>query len=197
MTFLFDIGKVLLDFDFETSLRRLLPAEERDPDTRLLRVLGNKDAFERGDLSLEDYLAHAEQELGPGADRDAFINAWRSIFTPNDRMWQIVEDLAGNGHRLLYFSNINPIHAPWIFETYSIFRHFEGGTCSHLAGLIKPEPEIYHHAIREHGLIPDQTLYIDDLAANIAAGRELGFRCHQYRLDRHDLFEAWLQAEMP
>ncbi len=196
MTLLFDIGKVLLDFDFETSLRRLVPAGDPDPDGRMRRLLGDKDAFERGDIDLEAYLTQAELHLGPGADRGSFIAAWRGIFTPNLPMWETVERLRADGHRLLYFSNINPIHAPWVFETYEVFRHFEGGTCSYLARLIKPEPAIYHHVAETHGLVPAATLYIDDLPANIATGRELGFRCHQYDLNDHPGFEAWLASEL-
>lgn len=196
MTFLFDIGKVLLDFDFESSLRPLLPADEPDPDARLHRVLGDKDAFERGDIPLDDYLAHAERELGPGADRDAFVAAWRGIFTPNAPMWETVARLRADGHRLFWFSNINPIHAPWLFEAYEVFRHFDGGTCSYQVGLIKPEPAIYRHVIEAHGLVPEETLYIDDLEANAEAGIASGFRTHRYDLSDHAAFEAWLATEL-
>ncbi|GAA5483260.1 HAD family hydrolase [Haloferula sargassicola] len=196
MTILFDIGKVLLDFDFESSLRRLIPAGDPDPEGRMRRILGDKDAFERGDISLEDYLDEAERQLGPGATRQNFIAAWRGIFTPNRPMWETIDRLAADGHRLLYFSNINPIHAPWLFEEYEVFRHFEGGTCSYLARLIKPEPAIYHHVVEKHGLVPKHTLYIDDLPANIATGEALGFRSHLYDLHRHDAFESWLAAQL-
>jgi putative hydrolase of the HAD superfamily len=196
MTFLFDIGKVLLDFDFETSLRPLLPPDEPDPDARLRRVLGDKDAFERGDIPLDDYLAHAERELGPGADREAFIAAWRGIFTPNAPMWDTVARLRAGGHRMLWFSNINPIHAPWLFEAYEVFRHFDGGTCSYQVGLIKPEPAIYRHVVESHGLVPAETLYIDDLEANAAAGVAAGFHTHRYDIRDHAAFEAWLDAEL-
>ncbi|MBB5353348.1 putative hydrolase of the HAD superfamily [Haloferula luteola] len=196
MTLLFDIGKVLLDFDFESSLRKLIPDDEPQPDERLRKILGDKDAFERGDIPLDDYLAQAERELGPAADRETFIAAWRNIFTPNVPMWQVVEDLKAQGHRLLYFSNINPIHAPWIFENYDVFRHFEGGTCSYLAKLIKPEPAIYRHVIETYGLTPAETLYIDDLPANIESGIAAGFQSHLYDLHRHDAFETWLSSHL-
>ena len=44
--FLFDIGKVLLDFDFEKSLRNFLPSNHPDPATALEKLLARKDEFE-------------------------------------------------------------------------------------------------------------------------------------------------------
>jgi putative hydrolase of the HAD superfamily len=196
LTFLFDIGKVLLDFDFESSLRPLAPPGVRDPREAVAPLMARKDAFERGDLGLDAFVAEALGRLGPGVDRAGFLRAWRGIFTPNLPMWEVVGRLAADGHRLLLFSNINPIHWPWLAEEFAVFRHFEAGTYSFEAGAIKPEPAIYHQAIRSHRLDPAATRYIDDLAANIGTGRDLGFRCHHYDLRDHGAFECWLEAEL-
>jgi putative hydrolase of the HAD superfamily len=192
MTFLFDIGKVLLDFDFEKALVRLLPpGVDR---AGLDAFLAGRDAFERGDVEHEDFVAQALAALGHGVTREDFEHAWRDIFTPNLPMWEVVGRLAAEGHRLLLFSNTNPIHCPWFLGAYDIFRHFEAGTYSFEVGSMKPEPAIYQRAIDDHGLVPGETLYIDDLAANIETGRRLGFRCHRYDLADHAAFEAWLRA---
>jgi len=198
MTFLFDIGKVLLDFDFENSLRRLLPPETPDleVDARLERMLECKDDFESGRISPDDYIPWALDILGHGIDHPSFVSAWQNIFTPNGPMWEVVERLHGDGHRLILFSNTNAIHCPWIFENYEIFRFFESGVLSFEVGAIKPDEKIYHHAIENHGLTPSETLYIDDLSANIETGNRLGFRTHQYDLTDHSTFETWLAAEL-
>lgn len=196
MTLLFDIGRVLLDFDFEASLRRLLPEGVADGDERLARLIDRKDEFEAGLVSVDSYIEWALETLGSTAGRDQFRDAWQRIFTPNEPMWHRVRQLSGDGHRLILFSNTNAIHCPWIFETYSDFALFHGAVLSHEAGSIKPRQEIYQHAIDEHSLVPAETLYIDDLEANIATGRKLGFRCWQYRLDDHTAFEKWLASEI-
>lgn len=196
MTFLFDIGRVLLDFDFETSLARLLPADSSDSGDRLAALLERKDDFEAGRISESDYVGWAIERLGGGIEPADFLHAWRNIFTPNEAMWSVVETLAAGGHRLILFSNTNSIHCPWIFEQYPRFSLFHGAVLSHLAGGIKPELPIYDFAIREHGLIPEETLYIDDLPANIATGQALGFRAWQYDLKNHAAFEQWLATEL-
>jgi len=198
MTFLFDIGKVLLDFDFESSLRNLLPPGTSDDDIndRLTRLLDRKDDFEGGLIPPEDYIPWALDILDVEMDHQHFIHAWQNIFTPNEAMWRVVEKLHAEGHHLILFSNTNAIHCPWIFETYDIFRHFKGGVLSFEVGAIKPEEKIYHHAIEAHRLTPSETLYIDDLPANIETGKRFGFRTHQYELTNHAAFQDWLASEL-
>ena len=192
MTFLFDIGRVLLDFHFESSLSRLLPAGIADPAARIARLLERKDEFETGAIPVETYIAWALEVLGSDATSAEFRHAWQQIFTPNEPMWRCVRQLAAEGHRLILFSNINGIHCPWIFAEFPQFSLFHAAVLSFEAGAVKPHPEIYHHAISQHQLVPADTLYIDDLPPNIATGRELGFRCWQYDLHDHASFETWL-----
>lgn len=196
MTFLFDIGRVLLDFHFESSLARLLPAGCNDSTERLMRLLERKDEFESGAIHEDDYIPWAIGKLGSEVDRDGFIHAWRNIFTPVDAMWQTVGRLSAEGHRLILFSNTNSIHCPWIFENYEIFRHFPEAVLSYEAKAIKPDAAIYHHAISRHGLTPSETIYIDDLEPNCETGRALGFRTWRYDLTDHASFGRWLEKEL-
>lgn len=196
MNFLYDIGRVLLDFDFESSISRILPRDATDHHVRLGKMLARKDDFETGKIETNDYITWALETLGSTATHDEFSHAWRNIFTPNEPMWARVRQLVAEGHKLILFSNINGIHSPWIFEEYPEFSLFHGAVLSYQTGFIKPEPEIYQYAISVHGLIPSETLYIDDLPQNCATGRELGFRTWQYDLHDHAAFEAWLSREL-
>jgi FMN phosphatase YigB (HAD superfamily) len=196
MTFLYDIGRVLLDFDFETSIARILPPDATDHALRMTKILDRKDDFEAGKIETDAYIDWALGALGSTATPEEFRHAWRHIFTPNEPMWARVRQLAADGHRLILFSNINGIHCPWIFEKYPEFALFHGSVLSYHTGFIKPDQEIYHHAVAAHGLIPEETLYIDDLPQNCATGRALGFRTWQYDLKDHAAFEEWLAAEM-
>lgn len=197
MTFLFDIGRVLLDFDYGPALARLLPPGTADAEERVTRLLERKDEFEAGRISEAEYIPWALSAMGSTVSHDTFREAWRSIFLPNEPMWDAVSRLAAAGHRLILFSNINPIHSPWLYGAFPGFRHFHSAVMSFETGFIKPEPGIYQYAIRTHGLVPEETFYIDDLPANIAAGCAFGFRTHLYDLHQHAAFEAWLAEEIP
>jgi putative hydrolase of the HAD superfamily len=194
MTFLYDIGRVLLDFDFESSLARLLPQDCADPHERLGRLLDRKDEFESGAINADDYIEWALGVIGSQATPDEFRHAWRHIFTPNEPMWETVRGLSAAGHRLILFSNTNAIHCPWLFETHPGFSLFDEAVLSFEVGSIKPHPPIYQHALDAHSLDPASTLYIDDLPENIATGRKFGLHCHQYDLNDHPAFDRWLSS---
>jgi putative hydrolase of the HAD superfamily len=196
MTFLYDIGRVLLDFHFEPSLATLLPPGTRDPKERLSRLLARKDEFESGGVSAEEYIEWAIGVLESPVTPDQFRHAWRHIFTINEPMWRVVRRLRADGHRLILFSNTNSIHCPWIFEAYPEFSLFDEAVLSFEAKSIKPHPEIYQFAINRYTLNASETLYIDDLPENIATGERFGFRCFQYQLHDHAAFERWLDAEL-
>jgi glucose-1-phosphatase len=192
MTFLFDLGRVLYDFDFASSLARLLPAGIPDAKERIGKLLERKDEFETGKIDVQSYVSWALKVLGSDATHEEFCHAWQQIFTPNEPMLSRIRQLSKDGHRLIVFSNINGIHCPWVFENFPDLSLFDGAILSHETGFIKPQHEIYQYAIERYGLIPEQTPYIDDLPQNIAAGRELGFPCWQYDLKNHAAFETWL-----
>lgn len=194
MTFLFDIGRVLLDFDFESSLSRLFPPATADAAERLTRLLDRKDEFEAGKIPVDEYTAWALNVLETPASAAEFHDAWRNIFTPNEPMWELVRELHAKGHRLILFSNTNAIHVPWIYEAFPSFSLFHDAVMSYNTGFIKPHREIYQHAIDTHSLVPSETIYIDDLPQNAQTGREVGFHTWQYDLKDHAAFEKWLSG---
>jgi glucose-1-phosphatase len=196
MTFLFDIGRVLLDFDFTPSLARLMPPGTPGASDKLATLMARKDELESGGVHIDEYTRWALEVLGTGTTAEEFHHAWRQIFTPNEPMWAKVRELAAAGHRLILFSNTNGIHSPWIFENYPEFALFHGAVLSHEAGAIKPQPQIYQYAIHHFDLVPQETRYIDDLPENIEAGIQTGFRSWQYDLHDHASFERWLAAEL-
>lgn len=180
MNILFDIGNVLLRFDYKEALHALIPPELGDAAERLRLLDEKRDDLESGRISAEKFVAWALPTLGSKASAEEFIAAWRSIFTPISETWELAEKWSHEGHRLILFSNINAIHHPWIFEAYPVFQHFHGAVMSYQVGCMKPLDAFYETAIAQYDIIPAETFYIDDLSANIAAGERYGFHCHQY-----------------
>ena len=194
MTFLFDIGNVLLRFDYKAQLYSLIPDDCADAQERFRRLEAKRDDLESGRINADDFIDWALLTLESNATPEEFEKAWRSIFTPNIPMWQLAERLAMQGHRLILFSNINPIHCPWIYEAYPGFTHFHGAVMSYQIGCMKPDKSFYQHAIREYQLDPAETIYIDDLAANIDEGMRHGFHCHRYDDQDHKSLEDFMNA---
>lgn len=191
MTILFDIGNVLLRFDYKEALHALIPAELGDAAARLRLLDEKREDLESGRIAADDFVQWSLETLGTQASAEEFVAAWRSIFTPIPETWALVEKLHAEGHRLILFSNINAIHHPWIFEAYPGFEKFHGAVMSYEIGVMKPHDGFYQWAMDQYDLVPEETFYIDDLEPNIETGRKHGFFCHQYDFLRHEalLFE--------
>ena len=56
-----------------------------------------------------------------------------------------------------------------------VFSYFEGHVISALEHTIKPEKEIFEVLINRYGVLPNESIFIDDLAPNVAAAGRLGF----------------------
>lgn len=195
-TFLFDIGRVLLDFDFESSLVKLIPERIDNARERIQRVLEQKDALEAGLIDPISYAKWALTILESDATAEQFYQAWQQIFTVNEPMWRCIRQLAQKNHQLILLSNISAIHCPWIFTTYPEFSYFKHKVLSFEVGILKPELAIYQYAINTYRLDPSSTIYIDDQLQNIASGKKLEFQCWQYDLKNHQTFETWLEETL-
>ena len=74
---------------------------------------------------------------------------------------------------------------PFVQTLSPAFRHLRATVVSAVEGLIKPDPRIYAIACERVGLQPDELLFIDDSAANIASAAALGFHVHRFEDPAH------------
>lgn len=191
--FLFDIGNVLLQFDFSVALRKVAALSEVAEATQALALIDKvKAAYEDGQIDRASFLRGSFDALGYRGTEAEFIAAWEDIFELNEPMAALVEQLAPR-FPLYLLSNTNDIHHDYFTRRYPVFGHFRGGTFSHVARASKPGREIYDIACRDHALEPTTTLFIDDLLPNIEAARALGFLTHHYHHAQHDTLLAQLR----
>ena len=192
MTYLFDIGNVLLSFDFAPALKSIT-GPNADPNA-FAKIIAEKDCFEAGQCSIPDYLKFVYPLLNyQGSDED-FFTAWNSIFTPILPTWELAKSLTEQGHRLILFSNTNAIHAPYCLEGYDVFQHFDHAVFSHEIEAIKPNEELFTRAFEKFQIIPEDTIYIDDLPDNIAMGKQLGLHSFCYDYNKHNELLEWLKS---
>ncbi|MEQ1861840.1 MAG: HAD family phosphatase [Chthoniobacteraceae bacterium] len=192
--FLFDIGNVLLRFDFTLAARKIAAQSDvSDPVEALALIDRVKPAYEDGQIDRAAFLRGAADAIGfRGTDAD-FIAAWEEIFELNEPMAALVAQLAPR-FPLYLLSNTNDIHHAYFTRRYPVFAHFRGGTFSHVVRASKPGREIYEIACREHGLEPATTFFIDDLLPNIETARALGFQTHHYHAAQHAALLAQIRT---
>ncbi len=191
--FVFDIGNVLLKFDFNIAIRRLLPLCRNVHGGLLAPIEEIKNAYESGRMGREAFLKEVFELLDFQGSEAEFTEAWVDIFEENSPMLELVEALHGR-YPLYLLSNTSDIHMDSIRERYPVFGRFEGGVYSYLVGCSKPDTEIYRIAERQLGVTPCETVFIDDLAANVEAAAAVGFRAIRYDFGDHAALLAVLEG---
>jgi len=182
---IFDIGNVLLRFDFGLAIQRIAPFCEAPPSRipELLEPL--KVDLESGHLAGDQFLKKTAADIGFTGELTELRSAWQEIFEPIEATHRLVSHWKGK--RPLYLlSNTNDIHAEYFLSKYPVFGLFEGAVFSHEAGVMKPADAIYEHAVEKFGLNPSRTLFIDDLLPNINAAAALGWNVHHYNERDHE-----------
>ena len=192
--FLFDIGNVLLPFDFAPALARLLARSSVREEAAWERLAGHRSAYEGGGMDRAGFLAAARGEIGFAGEDAELVEIWGDIFTPNPPMDALVARLAGVGYGLWLLSNTCDLHVEAFTARHGVFRHFRGAVYSHEERVMKPDAEIFRRAVARFGFTPAETVYVDDLAPNVAAAAALGFVALEYDRARHGEFEARLRA---
>ena len=183
--FIFDIGNVIIPFDFSIALRAL-QAQCQKPILELLEQVDPiKADYECGRMGRAEFIAKTTAILGFEGTPEDFTKAWQEIFVENPPMNALVETLKPH-YPLYLLSNTSDLHADYFEATYPIFKRFNGAVYSHIVCCSKPDRVIYEIAAKQFGIDPKETVFIDDLPANIASAREVGYHAIQYDFRNHE-----------
>ncbi|MBR2707050.1 MAG: HAD-IA family hydrolase [Mogibacterium sp.] len=181
-TVVFDIGMVLIGFDWERYMRDLFDEETAVRVTRAMFGGSAWKELDRAVLSEEEVLSRfyeSEPEYKKEID-EAFERVGECVAR---RGWVIpfIDSLKERGYRVLYLSNMSEHVLGSNPEAYDFVSRMDGGIWSCRAHLIKPDPGIYRLLLEEYGLAAEECVFIDDTPANIRAAKRLGMKGIVYR----------------
>jgi putative hydrolase of the HAD superfamily len=183
---IFDYGNVIFMLDFQKLKEGWKSLSIADPDKFFSHGVQEPifDAFDRGLVSVADFRDFIRQKIGKADLTDEEIDAaWNSLLLGVDEgTHEILEEL-NKKYRTFLLSNINPIHYAHIMDYLKKEFGFEGNDhmfektyYSHLIGIRKPDPIIFEKVLTENGLKPEETVFIDDIQANLDAAKALGMQ---------------------
>ncbi len=184
---LWDVGNVIVDW----SPRRLY-----------LKIFKEPDACDRFLSSVCTMAWHMETDRGLSPEdntrllvarfpeHEAEIRAWWDRW---DEMFDgaipeteaAMEALALAGVPQFGLTNMWTGTWPFVQGLSPAFRHLRATVVSAEEALLKPDPRIYAVACERVGLEPEDLLFIDDSAANIASAAALGFHVHRFEDPAH------------
>lgn len=179
---IFDLGKVLVHFDFKRGYRALegmCPYAAAEIPKRI-GPTGLVERFETGLVEPRDFVTQLSAILDLHLDYDHFCSIWSCIFTETLIPESMLAGLAAR-YRLLLLSNTNAIHFEMIRENYApLLRHFHELILSYEVKAMKPHPAIFQRAIDAAGCRPEECFYTDDIAAYVTAARAMGIDAVQF-----------------
>jgi FMN phosphatase YigB (HAD superfamily) len=174
----FDLGKVLLEFDYWKAARKLAPRSRLDADAihQFINQSPLLFRYETGLLTKEKFYEEVCGETGFAGNPEEFGACFGDIFEPIPSMIELHARLRSKSLPTYIFSNTNELAILHIKRTYPFFANFNGYIFSYEHGAMKPHAKLYEVVERETGRSRGQILYLDDRAENVAAGAARGWQ---------------------
>lgn len=174
-TVIFDIGKVLISFDWDKYVNRLFDSNTAEKVTDAMWNHGYWNELDRGVWSEEEVLkafvsVHPECE---SEIREAYARIDECALK-QDYAIEWVKSLRKQGYRVLFLSNYFEPLMKKCPDILDFIPYMDGGVFSWMINLTKPDKAIYEHICSKYNLVPGECLFIDDNRNNVDSANEFG-----------------------
>ncbi|MBL7813668.1 MAG: HAD family phosphatase [Saprospiraceae bacterium] len=204
---IFDFGNVLIDLDIERTFVSLRHFVGDDYEQKLKTVYPNGDVFvdfEIGKISEQTFLETLRSIAETPLSIRQVKEAWNAmLLTIKPERFDMLLRLRQN-HRVFLLSNTNETHYNFVdgyLKTVYGFdiqhfsdTYFDKAYYSHHIGLRKPNEDIYDYVLQDAQLKAEESLFIDDVAANTEGAKRVGMKVYQHRVGDEiiDIIESLL-----
>jgi FMN phosphatase YigB (HAD superfamily) len=174
----FDLGKVLVDFDYMIAARRIAAHSKMSPEG-LMAVLVRSPVFtqyERGRVTRREVFNEICRASGFNGSIEEFSVFFSDIFAEIKPMVGLHAQLRERGLATYVFSNTNDLAVEHIRRAFPFFSNFDGYVFSYEHGILKPEAGLYEVLERQSGRRAGEVLYLDDRPENTEAGAARGWK---------------------
>lgn len=176
---LFDLGRVVIDFDVERTVAAWAERAGCKPAEMLARFVRDETfwRYETGLISDEEFFALLRKSLDVTLSDAELLAGWNATFI--GEMPGIAPLLTRAAGRLpLYaFSNTNTAHVAHFSQHYAeVLSHFREIFLSSTIKLRKPHADAYQHVISAIGVPAERIVFFDDLKENIDGARACGLQ---------------------
>lgn len=174
----FDLGKVLVDFDYSIAGRRIA-AQSRLSAPEVQNYLDHSPLlfrYETGLIKREEFFETVRNHTGFRGGLQEFGSFFADIFTEMPEMTALHAALRRKGIPTYIFSNTNDLAIEHIRRAFPFFANFDGYILSYEVGAMKPAAKIYEALEAMTGKRGAQLVYLDDRQENIDAGVARGWQ---------------------
>lgn len=179
---IFDFGGVLINLDRQRCIDRF-KALGLEHVEKLIDPFAQQGIFmqlEKGWITPAAFRDLVREQIGQPVTDEQIDAAWNS-FLVDVPAYKLEALLKLRQHYSVYLlSNTNEIHWKWSCEHVFPYKgfceadYFEKAFLSYEMNMAKPDQEIFEATLEEAGILPGETLFIDDSEANCKAAEALG-----------------------
>ncbi|HSY20172.1 MAG TPA: HAD family phosphatase [Candidatus Acidoferrales bacterium] len=176
--FIFDLGKVLVDFDYSIAARKIAARSTKAPED-LHAFLGATPLlveYESGRLTRQAFYDAICEAIDFRGDLVEFGSYFADIFSEMPGTIALHAELRQHGYKSYIFSNTNDLAIEHVRRNFPFFANFDGYIYSYEVGAMKPETTIYEAMEKMSDRRGADLIYIDDRPENIAAGAARNWR---------------------
>jgi putative hydrolase of the HAD superfamily len=182
---IFDFGGVLFDIDYHLPVKAFQNLGFHDFHEVYAQAAQTDifDKLETGKVSEEEFYNYLHSFV-PDASRLEVEDAWNCILLD---LWtervDFVKQVRERGIRTFMLSNTNAIHVAQFEDLIdktmglpNFYSAFEKIYYSNVIGIKKPYPSTYLRVCEWNGLVPSETIFIDDSIQHVKGAAEAGLR---------------------
>jgi FMN phosphatase YigB (HAD superfamily) len=174
---LFDLGRVVLDIDFNRTLGCWARHAGRAPEKLFGQFPADENyhRHEKGEIGDAEFFAGLRASLGLELTDAQFLEGWNAIFAGEVPGMSALLARAARRLPLYAFSNTNVPHVEHFSRAYTeVLGHFREMFLSSTIGLRKPDAAAYDHVVKAIGVPAQRIVFFDDLAENVAGAQARG-----------------------
>jgi len=172
----FDLGKVLLDYDWNIPARKILSYSPL-PEPVIYHKILNSDyrmKYEEGLIGTSEFLNLLKDDLVFSGTPAELEEMWCDIFSAMTENIELLNQLTPE-YPLGLISNTCESHIRWITRQYDFLPVFDPLIYSYEAHVMKPYPEILARACKSLNIPAESILFIDDMETHLITARQMGW----------------------
>lgn len=173
---IFDLGGVVLDWNPDRIVSRFQPVPELRASLKAA-LFGHADwrLFDRGTLTESELIDRLQSRVGGTREElAAILDGVRESLVEKPDTVELIRSLQEQGTPLYCLSNMPATVYTHLRERHNFWDAFSGIVISGEVRMMKPEPEVFMHLLATFNLRPEESVFIDDLPANIESARQVG-----------------------
>lgn len=172
----FDIGNVLADFCWKDHIRGMGYAgetAERIGNAMMQSPVWNE--LDRGVWTDEELLAGFIAN-DPGIEEPIrrVYSDLSTLVREKSGSSDWIRSLKAEGYRVYYLSNFSGRVKREAAGQLTFLEEMDGGIMSYAVRMVKPDPGIYQELFCRYGLLPEESVFLDDSPANVETAGKLG-----------------------